>query len=184
VTLLARVLAVIAALAGVIVGLAGLVRAAALASDGRLVWSLPTWWTDLGDGAAGWTVGLVAAAAATVAVAYLIVALRQLAPPPPPASVVVGGAQVRLAALERLVVTRLRAEIPGLAPVRVRIAWQGGGWDVSALVDVPANDLTGLRDRAVRVVRAELATAADGELVGLDLEVRRFVGPTAPRGPG
>jgi hypothetical protein len=176
---LARILAVIAALTGIVVGLAGLVRAAALAADERVVWRLPQWWEDLDGGSASWVVGLVAAAVAVAAVAYLIVALRQLAPPRAPATFQVGGAQVKVAGLERLVATRLGAEIPGLAPVRVQVTWAGQGWDVSALVDAPADDLVGVRDRAVRVAGAELSRATGGALAGLDLEVRRFVGPAA-----
>ena len=176
-TPLARTMALIAALAGIVVGLAGLVRAAALAADERLIWRLPEWWDDLDSGSGSWIVGLAAVAAAAAAVAYLIVAFRQLTPPRPPARVEVGGAQVKLAALERLVATRLGAEIPGLAPVRVQVLWTEDGWDVSAQVDVPPNDLAGVRDRAVSVARAELSRAAGGALAGLDLEVRRFADP-------
>jgi len=182
VSLLGRIMAVIAALAGVVVGLAGLIRAAALASDGRLVWRLPPWWASLGDEANGWVVGLVAAAVGAAAVAYLIVALRQLTPARPAASVMVGGAQVKLAALERLVAARLKTEIPSLTAVRVGVSWFGGGWRVSAVVDVPADDLIGLRERAVRLVREELSRAAGGTLAGLALEVRRFVTPSRPPG--
>lgn len=174
---LARIMAVVAALSGIVGGLAGLVRAAALAADERLVWQPPEWWSDLDDESAAWVVGVVAAAVALAAVAYLIMALRQLTPPRPAATFHVGGAQVKSAALERLVATRLGAEIPGLTPVRVRVTWAGEGWDVSALVDAPAHDLAGVRDRAVRVAGAELSRAAGGALGGLDLEVRRFVGP-------
>lgn len=178
-SLLARVLAVIAALVGAVAALAGLVRAAAMAGDERLVWDLPDWWTGLTD-ASGWAVGIAAAAVAAAAIVYLIVALRELEPARPPASLQIGGVQVRPAALERLVATRLAAEIAGLTPVRVRVTRHGAGWDVEAAVDVPPNDLTGLRDRAVRVVRAELAGAAGGGLAGLDLEVRRFAGRPSP----
>ena len=55
-TMSARVLAVVAALGGLVFGLAGLVRAAALAADGRLVWRLPSWWTDLVDEADPWMI--------------------------------------------------------------------------------------------------------------------------------
>lgn len=176
---LARILAVVAALAGIVVGLAGLVRAAALAADDRVVWGMPQWWDDLVDGSTSWVVALAAAAVTVAAVAYLIVALRQLAPPRAPATFQVGDARVKVAALERLVATRLAADISRLAPLRVRVTWAGEGWDVSALVDAPANDLAGLRDRAVRVAGAELSRATGGALAGLDLEVRRFVGPAA-----
>ena len=172
----ARVLAVVAALGGLVIGLAGLVRAAALAADDRLVWRLPSWWTDLVDEADPWMIGAAAAAAAAVAVVYLVLAVHQLSPPGPPASVQVGGASVKLAALERVVAARLGGEVPGLTPVRVRIVRSGGGWVVTALVDVRAEDLRGMRESAVGVARAELARAAGGELVGLDLEVRRFIG--------
>ena len=182
-SLLARIMAVIAALAGVVVGLAGLIRAAALASDGRLVWSLPWWWTGLGDEANGWAVGLVAAAVAAAAVAYLIVALRQLRPARPAASVMVGGAHVKLAALERLIAVRLETESPRLKAVSVGVSWLGGGWAVSAVVDAPADDLIGLRERAVRLVREELSRAAGGESAGLALEVRRFVLASPPPRP-
>lgn len=183
-TLLARILAALAALGGLLVGLAGLVRAAALAGDDLLVWGLPVWWTDLVDEAASWVVGLVAAAVVMAALAYLLLAMRQLAPPRPPATVQVGGVTVKLAALERLVAARLGAEIPGLTPVRVRVLRAEGGWDVAATVDVPANDLQGVRDTAVLVTAAELSRAAVGELAGLDLEVRRFTGPVVRRAPG
>lgn len=175
-TVTTRVLAVTAALGGLVIGLAGLVRAAALAAEGRLVWRLPSWWTDLVDGADPWVIAGVAAAVAAVAAVYLVAAVHQLSPPAPPASVQVGGASVKLAALERMVAARLGAEIPGLAPVRVHIVRSGGSWEVAALVDVRAEDLRGMRESALAVTAAELARAAGGELAGLDLEVRRFVG--------
>jgi hypothetical protein len=184
VTVPARILAVVAALAGVILGLAGLVRAAALAADGRLVWRLPSWWTELVDEAEPWLIAAAAAVLAALAVVYLVVAVHQLSPPGPPASVRVGGASVKLAALERLVAARLASEVPGLTPVRVRIVRSDGGWDVAALVDVRAVDLRGMRDAAVAVTAAELARAAGGEFAGLDLEVRRFVGSGVPAGRG
>ena len=123
-----------------------------------------------------WLIGATAAAVAAAAVVYLVLAVHQLSPPGPPANVQVGGASVKLVALERLVAARLGAEIPGLTPVRVRLVRSAEGWDVAALVDVRADDLRGMRESAVGVTAAELARAAGGELAGLDLEVRRFVG--------
>ena len=129
-------------------------------------------------------IGAVAAALAALAVVYLILAIHQLSPPGPPASVHVGGATVKLAALERLVAARLGSEVPGLTPVRVRIVQSSEGWEVGALVDVRADDLRGMRETAVAVTAAELARAAGGELAGLDLEVRRFVGSGVAAGRG
>lgn len=170
---IARLLAAVVALCGVVFGLAGLVRAAALAADDAVVWGLPRWWTDLVDGPASW----VAAAAAVVAAAAtlcLILAFRQLSRTGRPATARVGDVDVKLAALDRLVAQRLAAEVAGLAPVRVRVLWGGEGWDVDALVDVRPAGLDGVRAHAVGVADAELARATGRGLARLALEVRRF----------
>jgi hypothetical protein len=176
VSVVARILAIVAALVGTVVGLAALVRAAALAGDGQVVWPLPRWWTDLTGGADAWLTGLVAAAVAVAAVAYILLAVRQLSPPREPQTVAAGGARVKVAALERLVATRLDVELPGLHVREARVSWSDAGWDVWVLADVPARDLTGVRARAASVAGPELARAAGGSLRRLDVEVRRFVG--------
>lgn len=173
---LGRALAFVAGLCGVVFGLAGLVRAAALAADENVVWDLPEWWTDLVEGSTPWPVTLVAAGVAAAAALYLVMAVRQLSPPGPPATVRVGDVDVKMAALERLVSQRLAAEVPGLTPVRVHVTWADGGWDVRALVDVRPFDLAGARDHAVGVAGAELTRATGRDLGRLALEVRRFVG--------
>lgn len=171
----ARTLATVAALVGIVVGLAALVRAAALAGDEGLAWPWPAWWNDLAGGPASWATAAVAAAVAVAAIAYLVLAFRQLAPPQAPQTVEAGGARVKIAALERLLATRLAAELPGLGVRDVRLSWTAPGWDVWALVDAPARDLSGVRARAAVVAGAELSRAAGGTLARLDLEVRRFV---------
>jgi len=186
VSVVVRVLAAVAALCGVVFGLAGLVRAAALAADDAVAWQLPRWWTDLVDGPTSWVVAVVAAAVAAAAALYLILAVRQLSGPGRPATARVGDVDVKLAALERLVAQRLAAEVPGLTPVRVRVSWAGEGWDVDVLVDVRPLALDGVRAQAVGVADAELARATGRGLSRLALEVRRFAGAVgAPAGgPG
>jgi hypothetical protein len=183
VNLPARVMAFVAGLCGVVFGLAGLVRAAALAADENVVWDLPRWWTDLVDGSTEGVV-LAAAVAALGAAVYLVMAFRQLSSPGPPATVRVGDVDVKMTALERLVSQRLAAEIPGLSPVRVRVSWAEDGWEVHAVVDARPFDLAGARDRAVGVARAELVRATGRDLGKFALEVRRFVGAGAARGRG
>jgi len=176
---LGRVVAALVALAGIVVGLVGLVRSAALAADEHVVWPLPQWWDDLAEGSVWWVTAIVAAGVALAAIACLLLGSRQLTPSRPPATVETGGVQVKLAALERLVAGRLAAELPGLKPVRVRVLRSGEGWEVAAQVDVPPHDLSGVWERAARVVGPELERAAGGTPTGLVLEVRRFVGEGA-----
>lgn len=172
-SLIARLLAAVVALCGVVFGLAGLVRAAALAADDAVVWGLPRWWTDLVDGSTSW-VAAAAAAVAAVAALCLILAFRQLSSTGRPATARVGDVDVKLAALDRLVAQRLAAEVAGLVPVRVRVLWGGEGWDVDAIVDVRPAGLDGVRAHAVGVADAELARATGRSLTRLTLEVRRF----------
>jgi hypothetical protein len=171
----ARTLAIVVALIGIVVGSAALVRAAALAADDAVAWPWPAWWDDLAGGPASWATALVAAAVAVAAIACLLLAFRQLAPPQPPQTVEAGGARVKVVALERVLATRLAAELPGLGVRAVRLSWTETGWDVWALVDAPARDLSGVRARAALVAGAELSRAAGGALARLDLDVRRFV---------
>lgn len=180
----ARTLAGVAAVCGVACGLAGLVRSAALAGDDALVWELPRWWTDLVAARTPWIVAVVVAVAAAAGVLCLLLAFRQLRGPRRPATVRVGDAEVKLAALERLVAQRLAAEVAGLTPVRVRMAWAGEGWDIDALVDVGPLGLDGLRAHAVGVADAELARATGRGLVRLVVRVRRFVGGGVASGGG
>ncbi len=170
---IARLLAAVVALCGVVFGLAGLVRAAALAADEAVVWGLPRWWTDLVDGPTSW-VAAAATTVAAVAALCLILAFRQLSSTGRPATARVGDVDVKLAALDRLVAQRLAAEVAGLVPVRVRVLWGGEGWDVDALVDVRPAGLDGVRAHAVGVADAELARATGRSLTRLTLEVRRF----------
>jgi hypothetical protein len=175
----ARTMAWIAGLCGGVFALAGLVRAAALGGDEGAVWNLPRWWTELVDGPETWVLTLVAVAVAAGAALYLIVAFRQLQPPGPPATARVGDADVKMAALERLVSQRLAAEIAGLKPVRVKVSWADEGWDAHALVDLPPLDLAGVTSNAVAVTGAELLRATGSDLGRLSLEVHRFVGRDA-----
>ena len=171
----ARTMAYLAGLCGALFALTGLLRAAALGADEGAVWDLPNWWTDLVDGPEPWVLMLVAAAVAAGAAIYLVVAFRQLDSPGPPATARVGEADVKMAALERLVSQRLAADIAGLKPIRVRVSWADGGWDVHALVDLPPLDLAGVTSNAVGVSSAELLRATGRDLGRLALEVRRFV---------
>ena len=183
-SLVTRALAALAALCGIVFGLAGLVRVAALAADDDVVWGPPRWWADLVDGSASWTVALAGAAVAAASALYLVLAFRRLNGPGRPATARVGDVDVKLAALERLVGQRLAAEIPGLAVLRVRVAWSGDGWDVGALVDVRPLGLDGVRADAVDVAAAELTRATGRGLTRLTLEVRRFVGAGTARTGG
>ena len=172
-------MACLAGLCGLFFALTGLLRAAALGGDEGAVWDLPSWWTELVDGPESWVLTLVAVAVAAGAALYLIVAFRQLQSSGPPATARVGDADVKLAALERLVSQRLAAEIAGLKPVRVEVSWADEGWDVHALVDLPPLDLAGVASDAVGVTGAELLRATGRDLGRLALEVRRFVGRDA-----
>jgi len=173
---LAKGLAFVAALCGVVFGLAGLVRAAALAADEGVVWEAPGWWAELLDGGGSSLLTLLAVAFAAAAALYLVVAVRQLAPPGAPATARVGDVDVKMAALERMVSQRLATEVAGLTPLRVRVTWADDGWDVNALVDARPRDLAGIRDQAVAVTGAELHQATGRDLGRLTLEVRRFAG--------
>jgi hypothetical protein len=186
VSVVSRLLAAVAAVAGIVLGLAGLVRTAALAADDDVVWESPRWWADLVDGPASWAVAVAAGGVAAAAVLYLIVAFRQFDGSSVPATARIGDVDVKLAALERLVGQRLAAEVAGLAPVRVRVSWAGEGWDVVALVDARPLGLDGVRARAVDVAEAELIRATGRGLERLSLEVRRFrgSGSTAAKVPG
>lgn len=183
-SVVARVLAGVAALCGIVFGLAGLVRTAALAADDTVVWPLPQWWTDLIEGSSSWVVAVVAAATAVAAALYVVLAFRELGGRSAPATARVGDADVKPAALERLIAQRLAAEVPGLAVGRVRVSWAGEGWDVDTIVDVRPLGLDGVRAQAVEVAEAELRRATGRGVARLALEVRRFVGAEVVRAGG
>jgi len=173
-SVVSRILAVVIAVCGAVCGLVGLVRAAALTA-GDVAWRSPRWWTALIDGPAWWSAA-AAAVAAAIAAACFVIAFRQLRGPAQPAVVRVGEVDVKPEALERMVAQRLTAEIAGLTVMRARVDWDGKGWDVFAVVDVPPLGLDAVRARAAEVVMTELERATGSSRGKLALDVRRFVG--------
>ena len=177
-TAAARVVAVIAGLAGLLFAAAGLVREIVLATHGGVAWPFAEWWAQLTTGPA-WAPMVAAAAATVFGVALLVVAVDQLRPQRPATGVVEFGdaaSHIRLdvTAMERALRGRLEKDLPGVKTRALELTQRGDGWWVRLEADVPARDLLGLQARAVGLLAAGLARTGGLRLDGADVVVTRL----------
>jgi hypothetical protein len=177
----ARLIAVVAGLAGLLFAAAGAVREVVLAAHGTTDWPLSTWWARVtGEPSAATTVAAVLAG--LLAVVFLLLAVRQLGGRRRgPALVEFAGehgwARLDVGALECALRRRLEVEIPGLKARGLELSKRAGGWRVRLEAELPARDLDALQARAHGLVATDLARTAGMSLEVLDIVALRLTPP-------
>jgi hypothetical protein len=175
VTPAARVLAVIIGIAGLVVAMAALVRAAVLAAEPGLTWSAPDWWTSVTSGSSLATT--IAAAVAGVVAAFLIVlAVRQVRRGSSRRPVLEfggekGQARLDVRALEKALERSVRASIQGAGAGRVTLTREPAGWFARLETQLPARDLAGAQEHVTQLLRGDLERLGGIRLDGVDLVV-------------
>ena len=168
-TLLARAVAVILGLLGLLVAAAALVREVVLAAEPTTVWSVARWWSGL-PGCPSWQTGLAAGICVALAVLLILLAVRLVRPRPSPGLVELaeegGRAQMDVAALEPALRRRLQASISGVIVRRVTLRRSGDGWRARVEADLPLRDLLGIQRRAAEILAADLHRVGGLELDG------------------
>jgi hypothetical protein len=174
VTPFARIVAVVAGIASLLLAGAALVREAALAADPGVVWRGSVWWADLT--ARSSTATIVAAAIAGVLTAILIVfAYRQVSPASPPQiiefAVEDGTARLSVPALRKALRRRFQAMLPGSQVGEIAVSRGEDGWSVRVEADVPVCDLRDVHAAVLEAFRDDMRRVAAIEIVRLDLVV-------------
>lgn len=178
----ARLIAVVVGLAGLLFAAAALVREVVLAAHGATDWPLSAWWARVtGEPSTATTVA--AALAGLLALVLLLLAVRQLGGRRRgPALVEFAGehgwARLDVVALEHALCRRLEAEIPGLKARGLELGKRTGGWRARLEADLPALDLEALQARAHDLLAADLARTAGMQLEVLDIVALRLTAPS------
>jgi len=187
VTALARVAAVVAGIACLVLAGAMLVRQASLAADGTLRWPESGWWTALTEEPSWTTTGVAAAVLAAAAVFLIVLAVRQLGGDRRTSETIAFSAddtkaRVSVAGLERGMASRFQSVVPGSRAGSVSLRRESSGWRARFEAAVPPDDVAGVRERAFVTLRDDLRRLGGVELVRLDLIVtslRRAAGKRA-----
>jgi hypothetical protein len=182
VTAVARLVAVVVGVAGLVVGMAALVRAAVLAAEPGLEWSGPAWWTSV-TGGPGLATSITAAVVAVVAIVLIILAVRQLRLGSGRPVIEFGGADGRarldVHALEKALQRSVREHVEGAGACRVALTKEPDGWFVRVEAQLPGRDLLGVQERVTRLLRDDLDRLGGVRLEGVDLVVSAVLGTTA-----
>jgi len=183
VTPAARAVAVILGVAGLVVGVAAMLRAALQAAEPDLAWAQPAWWTTV-TGGSGLATGIAAGVTAVVAVALIILAIRQLRIGSSKRPVIeFGGAdgQARLDvhALERALQRSVRELVDGAGACRVALTKEPAGWFARVEAVLPGRDLLGVQERITRLLADDLDRLGGVRLEGVDLVVAAVTGIAA-----
>ncbi len=174
-TPVARFIAVVVGIAGLVVGMAALVRAAVVAAEPGLTWSGPVWWATVTAGSSLATT-IAAAVTAVLAVVLIVLAVGQLRlGSSKRAMIEFGGAdgQARLDvhALERALQRSVRDHVEGAGACRVMLSKEPDGWFARVEVRLPGRDLLGVQERVTRLLRDDLDRLGAVRLEGVDLVV-------------
>jgi hypothetical protein len=183
VTPAARFIAVVVGVAGLVVGMAALVRAAVLTAEPGLEWPGPRWWSTVTAGP-GLAATIAAGVTAVIAVALIILAVRQLRLGSSRRPLIeFGGADGRarldVHALEKALQRSVRECAEGAAACRVTLTKEAGGWFVRVEARLPGRDLLGVQERITRRLRDDLDRLGGVRLEGVDLVVSGLVGTAA-----
>ncbi len=170
--LLARIVAAMAGLVGLVVGAAAFVREVVLAAEPSTVWSPPRWWSGLA-GQPAWQTGLAAGVCAVLSAVLVLLAVSHVRSRPSPGLVEHAGeggrAQLDVAALEPALRRRLQADLSGVTVRRVMLHRSGDGWRARVEADVPLRDLLGIQRRTVAILTADLRRVGGLELNAVDI---------------
>ena len=179
----ARLIAIVVGIAGLVVGVAAVVRAALLAAEPGIPWTRPAWWMSVTTGS-GLATGIAAGVTAVVAVVLLVLAVRQLRSGSSKRPLIeFGGAdgQARLdvRALEKALQRSVRDNVDGVRACRVTLGHEAGGWFVRVEAALPARDLSGVQQRISRLLADDLDRLGGVRLEGVDLVVVAVTGIAA-----
>lgn len=178
----ARVVAVIAGVACLLVGGAALVRQAALAADAAVRWPVSTWWGELTGDPVWSTTGVAAAVMAAITIVLLVLAYRQVGAAGGPQiieyAVEDGTARLSVPALGKALRRRFHAMLPGAQVTDVAVRKDDAGWSVRVEASVPACALHDVHAALLDAFRDDMRRVADIELTRLDLVVTSMRAPT------
>ncbi len=185
-TALARVAAVIAGIACLVLAGAALVRQASLAADGTLRWPESSWWTALTDDPSWATTGVAAAVFAAATVFLIVLAVRQLGDGRQGSETISFSdgdtqARVSVAGLERGMASRFQSVVPGSRVSSVSLRHEPAGWRARFEAAVPPDDVAGARERAFATLRDDLRRLGGVDLARLDLVVTSLRRATGKR---
>ena len=182
-TSVARFIAVVVGVAGLVVGTAAVLRAALLAAEPGIAWSRPAWWTSVTSGASLAT-GIAAGVTAVVAVILLVLAVRQLRTGSSRRPLIEfdgadGQARLDVHALEKALERSVRERVDGVRACRVTLGKEPGGWFARVEAVLPARDLSGVQERITRLLAGDLDRLGGVRLEGVDLVVAAVTGIAA-----
>ena len=173
-TPLARLIAVAAGIASLLLAGAALVRQAAFAADAGLSWRGSTWWADLTGRSSAATI-VAAAVTAAITVVLIVLAYRQVSPASTPEiiefAVEDGTARLSVPALRKALRRRFEGMLPGSRVTEMAVSKGDDGWSVRVEADVPVCDLRDVHAAVLDAFRDDMRRVATIELVRLDLVV-------------
>ena len=173
-TPLARIVAVVAGIASLLLAGAALVRQAALATDSGITWRGSSWWADLTSGSSTATI-VAAAIAAALTVVLIVFAYRQVSPASTPEiiefAVEDGTARLSVPALRKALGRRFQAMLPGSRVNEITVGRRDDGWSVRVEADLPVCDLQDVHAAVLEAFRDDMRRVATIELARLDLVV-------------
>lgn len=173
-TPLARIVAVVAGIASLLLCGAALVRQAALASSADVTWKGSTWWAHLTDGSSTGTI-VAAVVIGVVAAALIVLAYRQVSPGVAPQAIEFavedGTARLSVPALRKALRRRFESMLPGSQVGEVGVSLDGSRWSVRVEADVPVCDLHDVQGAILQAFRDDMRKVAGIEIARLDLVV-------------
>jgi hypothetical protein len=174
VTPLARLVAVAAGVAALLLAGAALVRQAALAADSGVTWRGSAWWGELTARSSTATIAIAAVAVAITAV-LIFLAYRQVSPAGAPQviefAVEDGTARLSVPALRKALRRRFEGMLPGSQVNGITVGKGDDGWSVRVEADVPVCDLQDVHGAMLEAFRDDMRRVAAIELIRLDLVV-------------
>jgi hypothetical protein len=180
VTSAARFIAVVVGVAGIVMGVAAMVREAILAAEPGITWATPGWWTTVTGGAPPATT-IAAIVTGCVGAVLVVLAVLQVRSGSSRRRVLdfggeKGQSRLDVHALERALQKSVRAGLEGAQACRVTLTREPGGWFVRLEAELPARDLLGAQERATRLLRGDLERLGGVRLEGVDVVVTRVGG--------
>ena len=173
-TPLARVVAIVAGIASLLLCGAALVRQAALATSSDVSWKGSAWWADLTARSSTGTV-VAAAVVSVVAVLLIVLAYRQVSPGEAPQAIEFkvddGTARLSVPALRKALRRRFESMLPGSQVGEVGVSLDDSGWNVRVEADVPVCDLRDVQGAVLHAFRDDMRKVAGIEIARLDLVV-------------
>jgi hypothetical protein len=174
VTPFARLVAVVAGIASLLLAGAALVRQAALATDNGVTWRGSAWWADLTSRSSPGTI-VAAAIAVALTIILIVFAYRQVSPASAPEliefAVEDGTARLSVPALRKALGRRFQTMLPGSRVGEIAVGKGDEGWSVRVEADLPVCDLQDVHAAVLEAFRDDMRRVAAIELVRLDIVV-------------